>query len=375
MTILLIRNTRRTFRYRSVLQDPQFVHRVLYAVVLASITINDALGTDDIPFVELRRCKIDINATYAFDFEDRRDTGSPVFFVSSAEENLNELLRDATRFYVFSNSKVDYCADTLRWDVTSESLFISYIGAKSANPQWMRTSLERYPAEALRPNLDLKDALDSSHPQAQPLDPGARWPVRPPGFSDLTPVASTMGRWQYAPLKPGETGYKPGEATYGWKPKHTDHIPTVEYDIRAVDDWHVELLMTADGRPSVWRLEASPDVPRHEWRWMRLAEYPSTIEGPFLWMQDPQYVVAEREGQWCVIGPIDAEKPEVRPIVAKESGQPLYLVEDVHAGKDYFRIGGKLLDDQGRAVDTIDQSKSPDDQLREVISQVVARRQ
>jgi hypothetical protein len=179
-------------------------------------------------------------------------------------------------------------------------------------------------------------------------------------------------RWRI--LKSGETGFRQGEEAYGWMPSHSNHDPVVEYDIRAVDEWHVELLMTADGRPSLWRLHAAADIPRHKWEWTRLVEYPSTIEGPFLWMRDPLYIVAERDRQWSVIGPIDAEEPQARPIVAKEAEVPLYLVEDVHIGKDYFRSGGKLLDEQGRAVGTIDLSKSPDDQLREVISQVISRR-
>jgi hypothetical protein len=137
---------------------------------------------------------------------------------------------------------------------------------------------------------------------------------------------------------------------------------------------HVEVLLTADGRPSVWRLDADAAVPVGLWPWTRLAEYDTTIDGPFLWMRDPQFVVAEREGTWCVIGPLEAAAPNVRPIVAKDADNPLYLVEDLHSGKDYFRIGEKLLDDQGRPVGTVDLSKSPDDQLREVISQVISRR-
>jgi hypothetical protein len=320
------------------------------------------------PSVTLRRCKVHESKVYTFDFEDPLEKGSPVFAVLSEPRQGNDNPSEVGRYHVFGVGMVNNNADTLRWDVTPGYLFASTVQGRPG--LHVGAGLGRYPIEALRENLDFRDSLDRSHPKAQPFYPDRPWVWRPPGFYGLEPVSQTLMRFKWDPERVHSS-------SHGWGPDFSEsanHIPVVEYDIRAIDDWTVELLMTTDGRPSLWRLEASEDVARHEWRWNRVAEYASTIGGPFLWMRDPKYVVAERDGNWCVIGPIDAEEPQARPIVAKEAEVPLYLVEDVHIGKDYFRSGGKLLDEQGRAVGTIDLSKSPDDQLREVISQVISRR-
>ncbi len=185
------------------------------------------------------------------------------------------------------------------------------------------------------------------------------------------------------------------ESGYRTKAPGWFEIKEVYFDFRVLDEKRIELLMTMDGKPSLWEYDGTQDT--EEWKnrpsragetiirdadepvllesgWHHKKNLSVTIDGPFLWIQDPQYVVAEREGNWCVIGPLDAAEPEVRPIITKDADHPLVLVEDVAAKANYFRMGDKLMDDRGVVIERIDTSRPLDNQMREIASEIVLRR-
>lgn len=116
--------------------------------------LNDAVADETAPFVRLRRCEIHSDRAYTFDFEDPLKKSSPVFTILSERIEESDNRWEATRYYVFGNSKANYLADTLRWQVTQQFMFQSTV--RRVLPDTVLAGLGRYPIEALRPNLDLR---------------------------------------------------------------------------------------------------------------------------------------------------------------------------------------------------------------------------
>ena len=200
----------------------------------------------------------------------------------------------------------------------------------------------------------------------------------------LSPVSGAAG----GTIKLTESGY------IGKGPGAFE-VERVNFDFQVVEGNRVELLMTIGGRTALWEYDGVQDTEEwknrssmvgnrivadadevylRSWGWHHKKNLPVTIEGPFLWMQNPQYVVAERNGAWCVIGPLDVANPPARRIAATNPDNPLFLVEDIHAGKDYFRLGDELMDDTGKTIDRIDSSQSADEQLQQIAQFVISRR-
>ncbi len=173
-------------------------------------------------------------------------------------------------------------------------------------------------------------------------------------------------------------------------------VKNVYFDFRPLDAVRVELLVTRDGRPSLWEYDGTQNT--EEWKnrpsmagrtiirdpddpflaqsgWHHKKNLPLSIDGPFLWMQNPQYVLAEREGVWCVIGPLDQPNTQVVNIVPKTPETPLVLVEDVHTGRNYFWYNDKLLDAAGRELHTVSPTATTfEDRFRDVVTHVVSLR-
>lgn len=152
----------------------------------------------------------------------------------------------------------------------------------------------------------------------------------------------------------------------------------LHYDLHPIVEGRLDLYVTVDGDLYRWLFDKTIGSGK-QWSfgdaWQLEAKYDFKLQGPFLFLGTiGKGVVAERDGQWSVIGPLDAEEPDARVIVARDQELPLNLVEDVHAKKDYFRQGKRLFDDRGRFIAAINTLAGHDDQLREVVSKVVARR-
>ncbi len=264
---------------------------------------------------------------------------------------------------------------SMRWRVVGNTLYMASYSDYGTGGYW--AGLARFPLRFLIPYPKPTEAFVHSTPGYPELR-GQTTQIR------VSPVSWAAGK----ALTLTESGYRT---------KAPDWFETKEvyFDFRVLDEKRVELLMTMDGKPSLWEYDGTQD--REEWKnrpsragetiirdadepvllesgWHHKRNLSVTIDGPFLWMQDPKYAVAEREGNWCVIGPLNAAEAEVRPIIAKDAEHPLVLVEDVAAKANYFRLGDKLMDDSGAVIERVDASKPLEDQMREVVSNVVLLR-
>ncbi len=137
-------------------------------------------------------------------------------------------------------------------------------------------------------------------------------------------------------------------------------------DLRPLEEGAFELFVAVEGRLSVWSGN------NEDWQFMRIV--PTPVKKPFLVFDDGRRLVTERNGDWCIIGPLEAAEPEARPIIAKDANKPLILVEDVVAKRNYFRMGDNLMDDRGMVLERLDTSEPLEDQMREVVYKVVLRR-
>jgi hypothetical protein len=132
--------------------------------------------------------------------------------------------------------------------------------------------------------------------------------------------------------KEGDEEMRPG-LTIGAPPQ------VFQYDIRALDDVRIELYMTADGKLQRWLFDGE--------KWRLQKNYSVQIHGPFLVCKGGAAAVAEREGHWCLIEPLDADEPRARRIVQKVEDTPLVLVEDVFGRATFFEQQDKLYDERG----------------------------
>jgi len=261
-----------------------------------------------------------------------------------------------------------------RWQVTEGTLYTARHSDFGVGGQF--TIAVRWPIDLMTPGRGAM--LDLNSPEGQKISRA---------WTDfrIDPVGSAM----MGGIELAENGYRtskfPGYRGQG----------RVYFDFRALDQKRVELLMTIEGRPSLWEYDGTQDTP--EWKnrpsmagkrvmhdpdeprlaadgWHHKKNLSVTVEGPFLWTQDARHVVAEREGVWCVIGPLDAAEPEARAIGKKDPDHPLFLIEDVHAGKDYLWQGDRLMDRTGRVVQWIARRPKKGNALPDVVEAIVSRR-
>ena len=342
---------------------------VLVSLALHSCAVSQVTAPDNRHASAMHRVMIIEGEAYSFGQRQGEETFGPSFIRFSL---LDEGGGQGERWYNLWSWPVHLGGIPMRWAVHGTTLYTAIHA--DYGPGGQPTSVTRWPIGLMIPGrgamLDLNDGAARKVADACT------------GFS-INPVSVAM----MGGVELTQTGYRQPVAT-GYRGSG------VYFDFQVLDEKRVELLMTIDGRPSLWEYDGTqdekgwqerviesekvgtaPSEPRLARRgWHHKKNLSVTIDGPFLWMQDPQYVVAEREGMWCVIGPLHSDEPHVRPIIAKDADKPLILVEDVMAKRNYFRLGDKLMDDRGAVIERVDASKPLDDQMREVVSKVVLRR-
>ncbi len=137
----------------------------------------------------------------------------------------------------------------------------------------------------------------------------------------------------------GLSGWSEGDELVRSGLRMGDPPKVIHYDFLASGDNRLELLMTADGRLQRWSFDGE--------KWKLAKEYSVELRGPFLVCDNGASVVAEWEGQWSLIGPLDAAAPQVSPVVKRKEGTPLVLIEDTLVKKNYFELEGKVYDASG----------------------------
>lgn len=297
----------------------------------------------------LQRARVLDSRTYVLDFDVPRGPLTPALL------ELDNDSEESSYYYLFGIAQTAICTNCslTRWDVTDAVVFATYefpIIHQRTGPV-----LFRYPRSALISRADGRDCLDRSNLGPESNLPGG---LPAPNYIGIAPI-----RAAYMAFDGWKIGDEPIQDGLHVSSKG---IPVIHYDIRALNDVQIELYMTLDGKLSKWLYDGV--------KWTLREEFTVEIEGPFFVRGTGSSLVAERNGEWCVIGPLDAEDPEVIRIIEKDAKQPLFLIEDMHAKKDYFSQGNRLMDDRGRVIGNINAFAAPDDQLREVVERVVSRR-
>jgi hypothetical protein len=117
------------------------------------------------------------------------------------------------------------------------------------------------------------------------------------------------------------------------------------FDIRAVNEFTIELYLTADGRLSVWTFDGS------EWVFQRVL--PPQIHGVFRICHNGTAAVAVRDEHWCLISPLDSETPEVIPLAPANDSDRLWIVEDTVKKETFFVNGNAMLTMEGKQITSV----------------------
>jgi hypothetical protein len=146
----------------------------------------------------------------------------------------------------------------------------------------------------------------------------------------------------------------------GYETKIPGHIPTLYYDVRAINDCCFHLWLSIDGRLTRWAFDPRKWNPRRGdaenpfvgKEWQHEHNYPESlrIEGPFVICPDERSAVAEKDKTWCIIGPFESPEPEVQPIVERSPDEPLLIIEDAVSKQFLFLQAGVLMNEDGREL-------------------------
>ena len=145
-----------------------------------------------------------------------------------------------------------------------------------------------------------------------------------------------------------------------------DSPKNLYYDFRGLGKTRLELYVTVKGKIHRWLFDGK------EWWLSKIFDV--SIDSPFLICNDGNTVVTERDGDWCLIGPLDAEKPTVRRIVEKQEGEPLMLIEDVVTKTNYFEHEGTLLDENGKRLWSVPRATNTPERIKAIAKYVCACR-
>ena len=303
----------------------------------------------------LQRAKVLNTRAYLFDFDMPRGPGIPAL-----AEIPNVSGHDATAavyYYLFGVARggVSTHSSPLRWDLTEGMVFSTYHLPRVH--QRVGPMLFRYPRNALVSGPDDgRDSLDRSK-----LSQGSDSPtgLPPPNYIGLGPI-----RAAYMGIDGWQVGDEPIQDGLHISSKE---IPIVHYDVRALDDARVELYMTVSDKLSRWLFDGE--------KWTLAKNYSAIINGPFLVYKEGNAIVAEKDGHWCIIESLDNKNPEIRQIVKRVPDEPLVLVEDLAAGRNYFQQQGKLYDENAAAIWSMPVGLEGNARFKAVVDFVCSRRE
>jgi hypothetical protein len=267
----------------------------------------------------LQRMCIQQYRSYTLVFATQRGPEFPALLVEDWGQNEESV----KRFHLFGMTARPPFYPPLRavrWDAGDDVIYALREFPSPAGPPKARVL--RFPKNAL---VERDEFLD-------PLDRGSLPPARTspkswkaPHYVDIEPVHSAM------------VGVIPAAERSGMHDASDIH-----YDIRALDAERLELYMTADGKLQRWLFDGK--------EWTLQKDYAAEIKGPFLVCGEGNAAVAECDGQWCLIEPLDADEPALHPIVPRVEDEALLVIEDRVTGKTYFEQGYTLYDDRGRIL-------------------------
>lgn len=306
-----------------------FVRITVFLLVLFMFAVSVGAMEPEPRPPSLQRTKVLNTRAYLFDFDMPRGPGTPALAEIPNVSGGNA--RGGVYYYLFGVvRRVSTSGSPLRWDVSNGMVFCT----RQSRPAHLHLGpvLSRYPTNALISGPDDgRDSLDRSK-----LGQGTDSPtgLPPPNYIGLGPIrAAYMGLdgWQV-----GDEPIQHGLHT------SSNGIPVVHYDVRALDDVRVELYMTVNGKLSRWLFDGE--------KWTLAKNYSAIINGPFLVCKEGNAIIAEKDAHWCIIEPLDNRNPAIRQIVKRVPGEPLVLVEDLIAGRNYFQQQGKLYDENAAAI-------------------------
>ncbi len=306
------------------------------------------IGTPRTGEPALQRLKVVDGGTYFFDFAVPRGKGSPALEKLPVVSELHEG-QAAIRYFLFGAMEgANTPRFPLRWDIAENTLLCTFKMLEAHQPTG--PSLFRYPLDAVVVGPD-----------------DGRWPLDP----NKVPGRFNESRGFSAP---NYVGCNPiGEALQGFhrgwregKNRVGEPAKVVHYDIRALDDYRVELYMTADGELFKWLYDGKT------WKYER--DYAVKIPNEFLILGNGKSLLTDQDGGWCIVRDIEREDATFDPIVDRVEGEPLTLVEDKVEQKTFFLHRDRLLDDTGRELFTARASRDHTDRLRKVIDFVLSRR-
>ena len=343
----------------------------LRVILLASVPtlalvvlVDTARGGDTDPLLRvpnLQRMKVFETKSYAFDFADIRGiTGRSFVRVN----NMTQVHSEATvRFYLFGRDLgvilpkvLPPVAIPLQWTVSRRMIFVAW---ESRGDPARAPRLLQYPIRALVIGTEGIGHVDDSK-----FDQSRRLPL----------LDGKIARLDYTILAPiarvrmGFDGWKEGDGLIadGLRVSRTG-IPVIHYDIRALDDVRVELYMTVNDKLSRWLFDGD--------KWTLSKNYSVTINGPFLVCKEGNTIVAEKDGHWCIIESLDKKNPEIRQIVKRVPDEPLVLVEDLVAGRNYFQQQGKLYDENAAVMWSMPVGLEGNARFKAVVDFVCSRRE
>jgi hypothetical protein len=262
--------------------------------------------------------------SYSFLFATERGPEFPALLVEDWSQNEKTL----KRFHLFGMTARPPFYPPLRpvgWDIGEDVIYtIREFPSQSEPPQ---PRILRFPFDALVERGEFFDPLDRERVPTERASPKG-W--RAPHYVEIAPLQSEV-------LKTPRLGT---EATMA-------ATSALHFDVFVLDDKRLELYATAGCKLQRWLFDGT------DWRFQK--DYAVEINGPFLVCDKGNAAVAECGGHWCLIEPLEADKPAAHPIVPKIEGEPLLLIEDRVTGQIYFKQQNTIYDDSGRAIRTLPQ--------------------